>query len=358
MLLGPGPARGLAGTDDSEAQVYTEALPPYRIVHVNRAWEQVCGFCRAEVVGKTCRILQGAETCRTTLDMVHQNLRNRQGCAVRLVNYTKDGNTFLNDLTIEPISDLTGVKYFLGTLRLWAPCCAAMTSFPRLLISPEEHAEIAQMVRQIPSTLAEALQNTDRVQVITEKDPPFVIVHVNAAWCRACGYTADEAQGNTCRILQGTQTCRNTLEALGKAAAEANSVTVRLLNYTQDGTPFMNTLLVAPLQSGSGRYTHMLGVMLIRSIDPALHRFLPRELTREAAAAPELASRQALLGPPNRFFVAPPPPLPSASAAAHPACGSADDRGGHSTPAVKLEAETLQQPPPQPQPQPDRKSVV
>ena len=40
-------------------------------------------------------------------------------------------------------------------------------------------------MQQIPSTLAEALTNTERIQVVTERDAPFTIVHVNAAWCRA-----------------------------------------------------------------------------------------------------------------------------------------------------------------------------
>ena len=34
-----------------EARVVTEAAPPFRITHVNAAWEELCGYRRADVLG-------------------------------------------------------------------------------------------------------------------------------------------------------------------------------------------------------------------------------------------------------------------------------------------------------------------
>jgi hypothetical protein len=36
----------------AQARVVTEARPPFRITHVNAAWEGLCGFTRAEAVGQ------------------------------------------------------------------------------------------------------------------------------------------------------------------------------------------------------------------------------------------------------------------------------------------------------------------
>ena len=47
-------------------------------------------------------------------------------------------------------------------------------------------------------------------RVFTEPRPPYRIVHVNQAWLQATGYTADEAVGKTCAILQGSDTCERT----------------------------------------------------------------------------------------------------------------------------------------------------
>ena len=40
------------------------------------------------------------------------------------------------------------------------------------------------------------------VQVVTELEPPFTIVHVNDAWCQLTGFSAHVARGRTSAILQ------------------------------------------------------------------------------------------------------------------------------------------------------------
>jgi hypothetical protein len=49
-----------------DCRVLTDAKPPYRIVHVNDAWCQVTGYSAKALIGKTCQVLQGPETCKET----------------------------------------------------------------------------------------------------------------------------------------------------------------------------------------------------------------------------------------------------------------------------------------------------
>lgn len=35
-----------------DARVITEVKPPFRITHVNAAWEELCGYARKEVIGR------------------------------------------------------------------------------------------------------------------------------------------------------------------------------------------------------------------------------------------------------------------------------------------------------------------
>jgi PAS domain-containing protein len=51
----------------SDARVITEAASPYQIVHVNQIWCQTTGYSASAVLGKTCKVLQGQETCQWTL---------------------------------------------------------------------------------------------------------------------------------------------------------------------------------------------------------------------------------------------------------------------------------------------------
>jgi len=108
----------ISSASTAEAQVFTLAAPPYRIVHVNTAWTRLSGFSSSEAIGKTCKIMQGPDTERDALGELHALLRERKPARVRLTNYTKARVPFVFDLTITPLTDEMGnVSHFVGTMR-------------------------------------------------------------------------------------------------------------------------------------------------------------------------------------------------------------------------------------------------
>lgn len=119
----------------------------------------------------------------------------------------------------------------------------------------------------LPTTIEQALQPSREARIITEPNEPFRILHVNEVWCQACGFDAEEALGQTCRILQGLGTCRATLAMLRQALLLKRNFAVQLLNYTKRGRPFMSTLQVAPLFNSEAQVTHYLGVVIARFLD-------------------------------------------------------------------------------------------
>ena len=110
-----------AARSSPDALIFTVAQRPFEITHVNAAWENLCGYSAEEAVGKTCRILQGLDTSREACDMLNTALDRRQGAAVRLLNYTKAGMPFINDLQVVPLSNDGGttVTHFVGKLTPW-----------------------------------------------------------------------------------------------------------------------------------------------------------------------------------------------------------------------------------------------
>lgn len=136
----------------------------------------------------------------------------------------------------------------------------------------------------LPSTLEQALQPSNESRIITEPNEPFRIVHVNEVWCRVCGWDAEEALGQTCRIMQGLGTCKATLAMLRQALMLKRNFAVQLLNYTKRGRPFMNTLQVTPLFSAEGQVTHYLGVVMARFLDGG--GAVPSSLQLHAQPAP------------------------------------------------------------------------
>jgi PAS domain S-box-containing protein len=82
--------------------------PGPRIVFVNAAFERHTGYSRAEVMGRSPRLLQGPRTQRSELDRIAVALRNWQPVRAELTNYTKSGQAFWVEIDIVPIDDDKG----------------------------------------------------------------------------------------------------------------------------------------------------------------------------------------------------------------------------------------------------------
>jgi PAS domain S-box-containing protein len=118
-------------------------------------------------------------------------------------------------------------------------------------------AELAQR----NSTLAAAIGSTSSGVLITDPHlPGNPIMFVNAAFTRITGYSADEAIGRSCRMLQGRDTDRETVERLRRAIRARRPTTVTLRNYRKDGRTFWNELSVSPVFDERGNLVHFVGV--------------------------------------------------------------------------------------------------
>ena len=91
---------GDALPDQRQARVITEGLSPYRILRVNGAWSEMCGFHPDEAVGCTFGIIQGSATSKRTLAELSEKLRAGRAAASVLVNYRMNGEPFINFLQV------------------------------------------------------------------------------------------------------------------------------------------------------------------------------------------------------------------------------------------------------------------
>lgn len=105
--------------DDKRAIVVTETKSPFRILLVNSAWEDLCGYNRKECKGRSVgEILQGPETDMSPVTSMIGKLLQGEEVETLLTNYTKDGRKFCNKVTIGPVKDEMGKTVsFVGVLR-------------------------------------------------------------------------------------------------------------------------------------------------------------------------------------------------------------------------------------------------
>ncbi|MEO0502697.1 MAG: PAS domain-containing protein [Pseudomonadota bacterium] len=86
------------------------------------------------------------------------------------------------------------------------------------------------------------------------------IVYVNQAFTRSTGYARSATIGRNCRFLQGSDTNKADVDRLRAGIEAEESVTVDILNYRANGEPFMNRLIVAPVQDDGGQTQYFVGV--------------------------------------------------------------------------------------------------
>lgn len=100
---------------------------------------------------------------------------------------------------------------------------------------------------------AAAVRATRMPMIVTDPrrhDNP--IVFANAAFLALTGYNHDEVIGRNCRFLQGRDTDRGSVAAIRAAVEARNDISIDILNYRKDGTPFWNALYLSPVTTASG----------------------------------------------------------------------------------------------------------
>jgi len=91
-------------------------------------------------------------------------------------------------------------------------------------------------------------------------DPDRPLVYVNDGFGRLTGYDPDEMLGRGTHFLQGPATDPDAVATLEAAMAAEEPVTVEVVHYRADGSPFWNRVQSSPIENDAGTVTHYLTV--------------------------------------------------------------------------------------------------
>ncbi len=88
------------------------------------------------------------------------------------------------------------------------------------------------------------------------------IIFANDAFVAMSGYATGEIEGRNCRFLQGPETDRTAVAAIREAVERREEISIEIVNYRKDGTPFWNALFVSPIFDRQGRLVYFFASQL------------------------------------------------------------------------------------------------
>jgi PAS domain S-box-containing protein len=90
-------------------------LPGNPVIFVNPAFTRITGYRAEEAIGRCCRFLQGRDTDPDTVARMRRAIAARRPVHLTVRNYRKDGRTFWNELSVNPVFDDRGqLIHFIG----------------------------------------------------------------------------------------------------------------------------------------------------------------------------------------------------------------------------------------------------
>lgn len=212
--------------------------------------------------------------------------------SVRLLNYRKDGTPFWNLLTITPIKTADGkVSKFVGVQIDVTGKTEGRVSQDKSLVHYDDRLRhnVAESIvkdvtdgvqeaefqkdgvaankpRRFPRVAVDLATTVERVQqnfVIADPNlPDCPIVFASDDFLRLSGYAREEVLGRNCRFLQGPDTDPDSVAKIREALKRNEEVTVKLLNYKKNGTPFWNMFTLAPIKDVDGTVRFYMGVQV------------------------------------------------------------------------------------------------
>ena len=85
------------------------------IIFASDGFCEFTGYSGAEIEGRNCRFLQGADTKKEDVDRIRTAIKEEKEGSVNLLNYRKDGTAFVNEFFLSPLHNKEGkLLYFIG----------------------------------------------------------------------------------------------------------------------------------------------------------------------------------------------------------------------------------------------------
>ena len=204
---------------------------------VNHAFELMTGYREAELVGRSCAILQGDLTDAETVKNLRRALKAAQPHGCEILNYRKDGTPFWNELSINPVFDERGqLSHFVGIQR-------------DITQKKEQQAQL-KLTAQVFSQAREG---------ITVADASGRIIMVNTAFTQITGYPEDEVVGRNPSLLSSGRHDQGFYESMWKSIDAKGVWRGEIWNRRKDGSEYPEWLTISSVRDDLGQVSSYVG---------------------------------------------------------------------------------------------------
>ena len=119
----------------------------------------------------------------------------------------------------------------------------------------------ARILMEPDFRLIQALVTSQQNFVLSDPSlPDNPIVYASDGFCKLSGYKKQDILGRNCRFLQGPGTDQAAVDIIRQGVSQGRDISVCLLNYKADGSPFWNQFFVAALRDADGAIVNFVGV--------------------------------------------------------------------------------------------------
>ena len=200
------------------------------LISANKAFSAITGYNRTEIMGHSCKFMQGPLTNPQTVAAIRLAKDTVTDFAGEILNYRKDGTPFWNDLAISPVCDRQDrLTHFIGITR-----------------DITERKQADDKLRK----LSVAVEQSSATIVIT--DITGAIEYVNPMFCQVTGYTVAEVLGQNSRILQSGESSLEAYQKLWNTILAGEIWRGYFHNKKKSGELFWEQTSISPIKNDLG----------------------------------------------------------------------------------------------------------
>lgn len=169
--------------------------PDNPIIYCNKAFEQISGYSREEIIGHNCRFLQKDDRNQPQREVLRKAVAAGENAVVEIRNYRKDGTLFWNELYMSAIRDDNGKTcYFIGVQNDITRRKKAESELQQQKKVMEQRVEErTRSLRESEEYLSSIVQTVRESLIVL--DPVFKVLSVNDHFLKTFKVSKEETEG-------------------------------------------------------------------------------------------------------------------------------------------------------------------